>query len=96
MKHTLQHTEESSKGLFEMMDGLTVVGRMTYSRMDAHNIIVDHTVVDPQFKGLGLGRKLVDHLVEWARLNEQKVLPLCTFAKKTFMENPEIQDVLRK
>ncbi|GAB5539494.1 MAG: GNAT family N-acetyltransferase [Salibacteraceae bacterium] len=96
MDLTRKHTEEGAKGLFELYDGDRCVARMTYSRMDPNNIIVDHTAVDPIVKGTGTGKQIVQYLVEWARENDQKVLPLCPFAKATLDKNPPWQDVLRK
>ena len=93
---TFTHEEESAKGLFQMIRDGEVVARMTYSRMDDHNIIIDHTAVDPKLKGTGTGKEIVFHAVAWARENDHKVLPLCPFAKAMIERYPELQDVLRK
>ncbi len=95
MEFTYTQEEESSKGLFVQTHEGTVTARLTYSRMDDNNIIVDHTAVDPASTGMGAGKAIVFHLVEWARENNQKILPLCPFAKGVFDRTPEIRDVLR-
>lgn len=96
MEYTFKHSEQNSKGLFEMFDGADCVARMTYSRIDLNNIIIDHTAVDPRLKGTGAGKKIVAHLVDYARSNAQKVLPLCPFTKATLEKHPEWSDILRK
>lgn len=96
MDTSFTHEEEQAKGVIQMLSEGRVVARMTYSRIDDHSIIIDHTAVDPQVKGTGAGKEIVFHAVEWARDNEQKILPLCPFAKGVIEKNPELQDVLRK
>lgn len=95
MDFTYTHEEEQHKGLFEQSRGEGVTARLTYSRMDDHNIIVDHTAVAPEATGTGAGKAVVLHLVDWARKNDQKILPLCPFTKGVFDRHPEIHDVLR-
>ena len=96
MEATFEHNEENAKGMFIMNLGGEAAANMTYSRIDANNIIVDHTAVAPSMKGKGVGKQIVQHMVEWARENNQKVLPLCPFAKSVIERNPEMQDILRK
>ena len=45
------HEETNAKGVLTLLNGEQVMARMTYSRLDANNIIVDHTAVDPRAKG---------------------------------------------
>lgn len=76
-----------------MRDGKQA-GKMTYSRMGQSKIIIDHTEVEEPFKNTGAGRELVEHGVEWARENDTKILPLCSFAKNLIDRDPDLQDVL--
>ena len=70
------------------------VGEMTYSQAGNDKIIIDHTDVNPEFKGQGVGKLMVMSAVEFARENSIKILPLCPFAKAVFDKNEDIQDVL--
>ena len=76
-----------------MIDGQQA-GKMTYSWAGDQKFIIDHTEVDPIYKGQGVGREMVYKAVEYARGNHLKIVPLCPFAKATFEKNKEIQDVL--
>lgn len=96
MEPTFKQSEENSKGLIEMFFGEDCVARMTFSRMDSSNVIIDHTAVDPKLEGTGAGKKIVEHLVEWARSNNQKVLPLCPFTKAVLAKNESWRDIIRK
>ena len=96
MESTFKQSEDNSRGLIEMYFGEECVARMTYSRMDPSNVIIDHTAVDPKLKGTGSGKKIVEYMVEWARSNNQKVLPLCPFTKAVLAKNQSWQDIIRK
>lgn len=64
-----------------------MVAEITYSVSDKI-IIIDHTFVDPSLRGQGIASKLVDSVVELAKKENKKIIPLCPYAKKQF-ENSE-------
>ena len=88
-----QNNSESKGEFIAMIDGQQA-GKMTYSWAGDQKFIIDHTEVDPIYKGQGVGREMVYKAVEYARGNHLKIVPLCPFAKATFEKNKEIQDVL--
>ena len=91
--HIEQHNSES-KGFFKAHEDGKRAGLMTYSWAGSDKIIIDHTTVDPDFKGKGIGKQLVMAAVEYARVNNIKIIHLCPFAKSVFDKTSEIQDVL--
>ncbi|WP_298208301.1 GNAT family N-acetyltransferase [Acidovorax sp.] len=94
MEHAIKHLENDAKGIFYVEKDGQRLAEMTYSRTNATMIIVDHTDVDASLSGQGVGRALLNALVEWARATGTKVLPLCPFAKAQFDKTPAIRDVL--
>ncbi len=94
MEHSIKHQEADAKGAFYIEQDGRRLAEMTYSRTNASMIIIDHTDVDPSLGGQGVGRKLLDALVQWARATATKVVPLCPFAKAQFSKDPAIRDVL--
>jgi uncharacterized protein len=70
-------------------------GVMTYSIANDDFIIIDHTEVEPEFKGKGIGKKMLYEFVEMARQKDVKILPLCPFANAMFKQYEDIQDVLK-
>ncbi|MXV37094.1 GNAT family N-acetyltransferase [Flavobacteriaceae bacterium Ap0902] len=72
------------------------IGEMTFSVASDNLIIIDHTEVNQDHRGEGIGEKLLDKVVAWARENDVKIMPLCPFANAQFKENDQIQDVLKK
>lgn len=67
---------------------------MTYSHAGSDKIIIDHTEVDESLKGQGIGYKLVEAAVSYARINNLKILPLCPFANSVFNKKAEYNDVI--
>lgn len=88
------HEENHPRGAFFIEQDGRRVAEMTYSRANATLIIIDHTEVDPSMAGQGVGRKLLDAAVSWARETGTKVLATCPFAKAQFERDPSIRDVL--
>lgn len=72
------------------------IGEMTWSDAGSDIMIIDHTFVEPEYRGQKLAEKLVLNGVELARREGKKIIPLCPYAKKEFERKPEYQDVLRK
>ncbi|MEX2595905.1 MAG: GNAT family N-acetyltransferase [Salibacteraceae bacterium] len=96
MNHRFIETEHNSKGAIKMWQDETVIAELTFSRINEHNVIVDHTEVKPVAQGTGAGKSIIEHFVKWARTNNQKVLPLCPFAKSIINKNESYHDILRK
>jgi len=88
------HERNEKKGAFTAQEGNVKAGEMTYSWAGTDKIIIDHTDVNPEFKGQGIGKVMVLAAVGFAREKGIKILPLCPFAKATFEKNSDIQDVL--
>jgi len=89
----IQQTDGESKGIFKAVESGKEAGRMTYSKA-GNNSIIDHTEVNPEFNGKGVGKKMVIEAIKYARENNIKILPLCPFVKSVFDKTPEIRDVL--
>lgn len=71
------------------------LAEMTFSIASENLIIIDHTEVDESLKGQGVGKKLLMAIVEKARKEGIKIIPLCPFAKSVFQKDMAIQDVLK-
>lgn len=92
----IQHKSSETKGeLYIEKNGVTVA-KITYSKLGNTQIIVDHTEVSSNFKGQNLGKKLVEHIVDHARSNELKLIPLCPYAKLIIERDESLQDVLKR
>lgn len=90
----IEQHDEGKKGFFQTLIKEKQAGKMTYTWAGKNKFIIDHTEVDPDFKGEGVGKKMVKAAVDFAKENKLKVIPLCPFAKKIIEKNPEFQEVL--
>ena len=57
-------------------------------------LTIDHVNVSKTLKGQGVGGKLVNEVVKYARQNNMRIIPQCSFARKQFEKNPDYHDVL--
>ncbi len=88
--------QNETRGSFYVEENGKVLAEMTYSIASPSLIIIDHTEVDESLKGKGVGLKLLNKTVEYARANNIKIMPLCPFAKSVFdKKQEEFKDVLR-
>lgn len=94
MTDSIQQQETASAGSFFFEESGRRLAEMTYSRTNAALIIIDHTEVDASLSGQGVGRRLLDALVRWARATNTKVIALCPYAKAQFDKDTSIRDVL--
>jgi len=90
----IKQIDHGAKGYFIATDAEHEAGRMTFTYAGNAKIIIDHTEVNNAYRGQNIGKKLLMKIVEFARANEIKILPLCPFAKAIFEKVESIRDVL--
>lgn len=69
------------------------MGELTYTLKGDDVIVADHTEVNDDFRGEGVGDKLVEALVEKAREDQRKIKADCPFVKKVLKETATYHDV---
>lgn len=87
--------ERGNKGFAIALENEKKAGLMSYSIPGSDFIIIDHTEVEPEYNGKGVGKKLLYKIVEMAREKKLKILPLCPFANAMFKKLDDIKDVLK-
>jgi len=92
---TITEERGSTKGRYVARANGKPEAELTYSIVHAHMIIVDHTGVPDEWRNMGVGKALVQRVVEDARARNIQIVPLCPFAKALIGKHPEWQDVLR-
>ena len=91
---TVNQTNDEKRGFFEASIDGNKAGLMTYTWAGDTRFIIDHTEVESDYNGKGVGKEMVLKAVDFARKNNLKIIPLCPFAKATFDKNPDLGDVL--
>ena len=94
MQIQLQETESKGRAYLEDHDDNNI-SEMTFSKLGKHQLIIDHTAVADSMRGKGVGRKLLETIVDYSRNHDIKVIPLCPFAKSQFQKDESIHDVLK-
>ena len=92
----IQQKENDHKGSFYVAEEDKVAAEMVYTMASPTKMIIEHTEVDDELRGKNVGNQLVQHMVDYARTHNIKVIPLCPFTHSVFKRKPEYADVLFK
>lgn len=65
------------------------LAEMTFVSSDDNTIIIDHTYVSNELSGQGVGKLLLKELLDWAKKENKKVIPICPYAKAQMEKNKE-------
>jgi predicted GNAT family acetyltransferase len=90
----IKQIKDEAKGRFAAMDNEKEAGAIFYTSAGESKIILDHTEVDDAYRGQSIGKKILMFIVEFARENNIKIIPLCPYAKSVFDKTESIRDVL--
>jgi uncharacterized protein len=90
----IQHEDQPQHGVFFIEQDGQRIAEMTYRRVSAALVVIDHTEVSPVLRGKGIARKLVDAAVQWARASQTKLTSTCSYASAIFARDASIRDVL--
>lgn len=84
----------AKKGKFIAYINSKKAGLLEYIWNERQSFSITHTEVFPEFKGMGIGKVLLEKAVEYAREEIVKIIPICSFAQSQFSKNDKIKDVL--
>ncbi len=70
------------------------IAEMTFVHSGDNVIIIDRTYVSDELKGQGVGKLLLKELVDWARKEDKKIIPLCSYAKAQMEKNQAYHDMI--
>lgn len=92
----IQLIENDGKGRYVIAGPGGAEAELTFSKVGATQIIIDHTGVPDEFRGQGTGLRLVERAVADARAAGKTIIPLCPFAAAQFRRHTEWADVLKR
>ena len=90
----IKHSIDGDTGSFDYIFEGEKLAEIIYTKISDSQMTIDHTEVHESLKGLGIGKKLLETIVEYARTKNLKIIPMCSFAKVTFDRVEEWRDVL--
>lgn len=96
MELKVEHHAREGRGKWTVThpEKADVVAEMTYIRPKPDLMIIDHTGVPEEFKGMGIGKQLLAEAVRMAREEKIFIVPTCPFAKAQLFKHKEMHDVL--
>jgi predicted GNAT family acetyltransferase len=91
---SIAREESGNSGSFFIEQGGNRVGELRFSRTVPTTAVIEHVEVDPDLRGRGVGKRLVDAAVDWARQTGISLRPACSYAAAQFERDTSIQDVM--
>lgn len=90
----IKHTTDGHNGSFDLIVEGQKLAEMVYMMTGDLQMTIHHTEVHESLEGHGIGKTLLGYLVEYARRENLKVIPMCSFARVTLERTKDWQDVL--
>jgi predicted GNAT family acetyltransferase len=89
----LQVRKDEERGRYELVEGGAVIGIADYA-VRGEQIVLPHTVIDPERRGEGLGAVLVRGALDDVRPTGRRVIPACSYVAQFIDEHPEYADLV--
>ena len=89
------HKNDKTKGEFYIENNSgDVIAKSIYKLQVDNIMVIEHIEVDPSLRGQGIGAKLIEASVKYARMQYFKIIPLCSYAEAVLKKTPEYLDVI--
>ena len=63
------------------------VALITFKLEENDKLLIDYTFVDPSLRGQGIAEKLLNEVIDYAKINNKIIIPLCSYAKYMMKNN---------
>ena len=90
----IQKDNPGINGWFRAVESGDIIGTVTYQWTNDKLLEIDHTEVDQDREGEGIGSKLIEAVVNFAREKDVKIKPVCKFAKAILEGKEGMEDVI--
>ncbi|MGC8229072.1 GNAT family N-acetyltransferase [Pseudobacillus badius] len=84
------------EGRFFVEDSGNMLAELSYVPASNGQMEINHTYVDEQLRGQGVGEQLIEEAVSYARQQNKKIVPTCSYAKSKLEEDSQYKDILAK
>ena len=75
------------------IDGIDAEGEITFTHRGNGVISADHTGVPDAMGGKGVAKALLDFMLEDARANAFRIIPVCPYVRAQYARHPEWADL---
>lgn len=88
------NNKNGNGGFITLNKEIEEVGRLTYTIFpDDNKLIISFVLVHPKFEGRGMGKYLVENAIKFARENNWKVYPHCSYARSVMKRMNDVEDI---
>ena len=94
MNEEVQLKISNKSGVFYIEINGNEEAMMTFFFFFSNKMTIDHTEVNTGNEGKGFGKKLLFKAIEYARKNNLKIIPVCSFVKSVIEKTPEFKDIV--
>lgn len=77
---------------FRYEEGGKVLAEITWTIL-GDVMVMDHTFVSPELRGQGVAKKILDRAADYAREQELKMEPVCSYVVTAFERYKDYDDV---
>ena len=70
------------------------IARITYYYQEDTVIVINHTFVSPELRGKSIAGNLLKKVIDFAKEDNLKIIPVCSYAVLKMTRNSEYNDVL--
>jgi len=95
MDYKVIHNTEENRFEAKSDEGLIGLIDYHYTR-DQKAMMVTHTEVNPEYEGRGIAGEMTKVLLEYAKENQLKILPICSYTRVYMERYTEYQDLLNR
>lgn len=62
------------------------IAEMTFTRVGQNKATINHTYIDPEYRGKGIADKLLNLVVTKLQQERREIIPICSYAAKKLMK----------
>jgi predicted GNAT family acetyltransferase len=84
----------SDRGHFVLTQHGAKIGTLDYRCGPTGPVYIDFVQVAPATRGTGLGKRLVEAAVAWARESRRPVVPICSYSRAVIDGDPSLKGAL--
>ncbi|KQR95584.1 acetyltransferase [Chryseobacterium sp. Leaf180] len=89
-----ENKKTGNGGVITLKKETAEVGRLTYTVFPEENkLIISFVLVHREFEGRGMGKYLVEEAIKYARDNNWKVYPHCSYARAVMSRMNDVEDI---
>ncbi|MGK0576807.1 GNAT family N-acetyltransferase [Macrococcus capreoli] len=68
---------------------------ITFQPAGQDTIAIDHTFTDPKLRGQGVAKALVLKVTDYAKANNLKIIPLCSYARVVMERDEDLKTLIK-